>query len=316
MSLKLELDMGNVFTAAQASRVAYFGAYEDPEGAGRRSLINGELIGNLHDKRSGFSAAAWKVGKNYYIAFAGTSLRDMGDLKTDFRLGAGYVPESIHTGHRHASRHLGDFITGASMRLGPKKLTQWGLARQFVRRMAKEHPEASFTVAGHSLGGALAQHVADEGSVSQVFAFNAPGFVGGGGVEKKVRHYDSKDNPFAVLQNSINGLGTRWASDNPNHSKRVTAAIGHGGGDTFPLAFGQDVRWPLIHATQMQDDGVISYSNHQYDHIAERKKAARRGRTMEDAAKVNGTYYSKAGVRKYMQTIAEPSDPHTFQLGG
>ncbi len=178
--------MGNVFTSAQLVRASYRGSYDrkNYKGSGRedefnREVVNAKLLHNMFDPASGFSASAWKVGRNYYITFTGTDLSQYGDIRTDVQLAMGNYPEEntfVHGDPRPEGKHY-EFSK-----------TQWGHARTFVRDLAVLYPDAKFTVAGHSLGGALAQYIANEDSVELVHAFNSPGFPNGGGYNPKVRH--------------------------------------------------------------------------------------------------------------------------------
>ncbi len=116
-----------------------------------------DLLIHQPNTKSGFSATLFqnKETKEYTLAIRGTEPSDTGDLKTDARMALGYIPQG-----------------------------QYNDMLSFYNRCKAKYPamteSKSLNIAGHSLGGALAQMLAlsicddsNEANINEIYTFNS-----------------------------------------------------------------------------------------------------------------------------------------------
>ena len=116
-----------------------------------------DLLIHQPNTESGFSATFFynKESKEYTLAIRGTEPSDTGDLKTDARMALGYIPQG-----------------------------QYNDMLRFYNQCKAKYPamteSKSLNIAGHSLGGALAQMLTlslcddkNEANINEVYTFNS-----------------------------------------------------------------------------------------------------------------------------------------------
>ncbi len=166
-----------------------------------------------------------------------------------------------------------------------------------MRDLAKQYPGVRFTLAGHSLGGTLAQYVSDEPNVARVYAFNAPGLPGRGRIDDKVTHYLSEKSTtrvpftskeFQVFGEWIEGHGERVTD---GRKFRVNGIKGHGDAHMFADALSDNVGYRLREAEQRLVNGVASYSTGQ-------KPRYPTGQVVNDALRRQGLYYDQDTLKR------------------
>ena len=135
-----------------------------------------EVVAQVNDDNTGFSATVFKDTSTgeYVIAFRGTELTDMNDLRSNKQM------------------------------FFDLENPQFDSARNFVKEKIAEisfhDPDAKISLTGHSLGGTLAQLIAYENEL-EALTFNA---YGGKDIIKKQSSYD--ESKFNSSQNNVHNF--------------------------------------------------------------------------------------------------------------